>query len=140
MSAFFAPMIIPFLLVLILGAALFPRFIRTLLTLIFFAVLLLIASFIDHASAKDLNTENHETLVRYAGYFSNCAYGNAYNHRDKIHELKMLGGNVTATLIMACQPVSNEYVHWCMTVGHDEQSCYGDLGLMAQDVLQQIGE
>lgn len=133
-------MIIPLLLVLILGAVLFPRFTRFALTLIFFAALLFIASFIDHASAKDLNTENHETLIRYAGYFSNCARAMAINYRDDIHKMKMLGGDTQAAVIQSCDVITNGYIHWCEIVGHDEQSCYGDLRLITDDVLKQNGD
>ncbi len=131
---FIAPLAIAIVLVIA-----FPRMVRFLLTLMTFGMLLLVASCIDHARAQNMSTADHETLIRYAGYFTDCARGNAYNERDKIHELKMLGGNAEATLILACKPVSDGYLHWCQKMGHDEESCYGDLGLMATDILHQTG-
>lgn len=131
---FIAPLLIAAVLVIA-----FPRLMKFILTISVFGTLLLVASCIDHARAQNMSTEDHETLIRYAGYFTNCAKGNAFNERDKIQELKMLGGNAEATLILACKPISDGYLHWCQKMGHDEKSCYGDLGLMATDVLQQTG-
>jgi hypothetical protein len=131
---FIAPLVIAVVLFIA-----FPRLTRFILGLLVFGALFVVASCIDHARAQGMNTEDHETLIRYAGYFSSCAKGNAYNERDKIHELKMLGGNAEATLILVCKPASSGYLYWCQKTGRDEKSCYGDLGFMATDVLRQTG-
>lgn len=132
---FIAPLIIAAVLVIA-----FPRLMKLVLTLCVFGAMLFVASCIDHARADDLSTADHETLIRYAGYFSNCARGNVINHRDDLHKISMLGGNSRAVLIMSCDPIANEYLHWCETVGHDESSCYGDLRFMADDILKQNGD
>lgn len=97
------------------------------------------AGSIGLARADGNSNEDHETLIRYAGYFANCVHGNAINHHDELHKVIMLGGDVRASLILDCDPIANGYLHWCSVVGHDEKSCYGDLNFIVDDVLHQIG-
>lgn len=132
---FIAPLIIAAVLIIA-----FPRLMKFVLTLCVFGAMLFVASCIDHARANDLSTANHETLIRYAGYFSNCAKGIAIGHRDELHKIRMLGGDNRSALLQSCDQIASGYVHWCETVGHDEESCYGDLRFMADDVLKQNGD
>ena len=131
-------LIAPLLIAAVLVIA-FPRLMRFILGLFVFGALFVIASCIDHAHAQDLNTQNHETLVRYAGYFASCAKGSAVHHHDEFHKMKMLGGDPQSAVILNCDQIANGYVHWCITAGHDEASCYGDLRFIAEDVLRQAG-
>lgn len=122
---------VPFLILLI--AILFPRFTRFVFTLFAFGALFVVASCIDHAKAA----EPSETMMKNAISFANCTRGNAMSEPDKLHQIKMLGGDAVGALVMSCDVLVDSYVHSCQASGYAEDHCYSDLRVIADDMLKQ---
>lgn len=125
------------LLILIVIAILLPKLTRFVIGCAAFGVLFIVSSCIDQAHAgTDRDMEN---MILNATAFANCSYGNALGEKDRLRQVKMMGGDSASLLAMSCAPLVESYVHHCVAAGYAEEHCYGDIKLMTEDALARVG-
>lgn len=106
--------IAPILLLIVL-AILFPRFIKFILTLVAFGVLFVVASCIDHARAQTITPR--EGLQR-------CLSDYAQLNAADIIKMKAFGGDPSLALAQMCSGYTSTYVFQCEQAGNSTAVCY----------------